>query len=752
MSVAVVGNYIPRQCGLATFTYDVATWVSRELGLESDVFVVAMNDRPEGYDYPRMVRFEVLASNPRDYLRAADFVNMSGVDLVSLQHEFGIFGGPQGIYVTELLKDLRKPVVTTVHTIVPDPSTEKREALQKVASLSDALIVMSDKSVEFLEELYGVPREKVHMIHHGVPDFPFIDPNDEKGRWGLEGKTVLLTFGLLAARKGIEYMIDAMPPIVERFPDAVYVVLGATHPPAKKREGEKYRFSLKRRARELGVEGNVLFYDRFVSLEELVSFLASCDVYVTPYLDKFQIVSGTLAYAMGLGKPIVSTPYYYAEELLADGRGVLAEFQDGASMADGVIGILEDPDRMAQMRRRAYEYGRKMTWKEVAKEYVKLYRAVLAGRRVAPVQATPARQPISFRDLPRPKVAHLARLTDSTGIIHMAHYDIPDRASGYTTDDNALALAATVLHHLQTDDEDSLELARKYLGFLRYMQMPDGRFHNFLSYDLEFADDVGGEECQGRALAGLGLTVALEPNEGVASFAKSMFDDALPGLEFSNNRARAYSLCGCYHYMTRFPGASHVTGSLEKLAGDLLDDFERESSPDWRWFEPALYYANGLLPRALLLAYRATGEERCREVGISSLEFLTDVSTSNGVFDLVGDHGWYHRGGERARFRQLPIEAESLVAAYIDAYVIEREERYLELSRAAIEWFLGRNALKQPLYEFASGSCSDGLLLTEVDPNRGASSAIHFLLALLRISTAVHVEPATAGKASPPES
>ena len=741
MNVAIVGNCIPRQCGIATFTHDVATWLSADLGPGSEVFVIAMNDRPEGYDYPPIVGFEVLQSNPRDYLRAADFVNMSGADLVSLQHEFGIFGGPHGIYITDLLRDLRKPVVTTVHTVLEDPVPEKKEALIEVAELSDALIVMSSKSAEFLEEIYGVPREKVHVIHHGVPDFPFVDPNDEKGRWGLEGKTVLLTFGLLAPRKGIEYMIEALPLIVERFPDIVYVVLGATHPLLKKRKGETYRFSLKRRARELRVEDHVLFYDRFVSLEELVSFIASCDVYVTPYLDKFQIVSGTLAYAMGLGKPIVSTPYYYAVELLGDGRGVLAEFRDGESIAEGVTGLLEDPRRMAEMRKAAYEFGRRMTWREVAKEYVELYRAVLAGRRIAPVQVPAARQPISFRDLPRPKLDYLVRLTDSTGIIRKSHYDIPDKASGYTTDDNSLALSAAVLYHLQNDDEVSPELARGYLGFLSYMQMPDGRFHNMLSYDHAFEDDVGGHECQGLALAGLGLTVALESDEGIASLAKTMFDDALPSVDLASTRAMAYAICGCYHYMTRFPGASDVTGALERMAQALLESYERESAPEWRWFEPSLYYANGLLPRALLLAYRATHEERYREVGLESLEFLTEVSRANGVFDLVGDHGWYPRGGERARFRQLPIEAASLVEAYIDAYVIERDDLYLELSRAAMEWFLGRNVLKQPLYDFETSSCSDGLLLDEVDPNRGAAATIHFLLALLRISAAVHVEP-----------
>jgi len=746
MNVAVVGNYIPRQCGIATFTSDVATWVAQALGPGSDVFVVAMNDRPEGYDYPPAVRFEVLANFPRDYHRAADFVNLSKVDLICLQHEFGIFGGPRGIYIADLLRDLRKPVVTTFHTVLPDPDPERREALVEVAELSDALVVMSHKSIEFLETFYGIDPEQVHLIHHGVPDMPLTDPDDYKAQWGLEGQTVLLTFGLLSERKGIEYMIEAMPRIAARFPDVVYVVLGATHPPVKAREGEKYRFFLKRKARELGVEENVVFYDRFVTLEELTQFLASCDIYVSPYLDKDQIVSGTLAYAVGLGKPIVSTSYYYAKELLADGRGVLTEFRDPDGLAGGVIGLLSDNKRMQRVRRDAYAFGRRMIWKEVAKEYVELFRNVLAGRELAP--ATPThRHPVSIRDLPRPKLDYLMRLTDATGVMHGAHFDIPDRSSGYSTDDNAMALAAAVLCRIQTDDPRALELARTCIGFLRFMQLPDGRFHNFLSYDHSFADEVGGEDCQGRALSALGLTVALEQSEGIASFAKAMFDDALDSLELSYPRAMAYAVCGCYHYLTRFPGASHVSAFLEKAADSLMTDYERASSPDWRWFEDTLYYANGLLPRALLLSYRELKEDRYREVGLESLQFLTDTCYTGGVFDLIGDQGWYPRDGERARFKQLPIEAASLAEAYIDAYVIERDEHHLERARAAFEWFLGRNVLEAPLYDFAPGSCADGILAHGVDQNRSAAATIHYLLALLRMATALHLEQPDSGKA-----
>ncbi len=741
MNAAFIGNYIPRQCGLATFTTDVATWVSSALGPASDVFVVAMNDRPQGYNYPPMVRFEVLANDSDDYPRAADYINLSEVDIVCLQHEFGIFGGSRGIYITDLLRDLEKPVVATLHTVLPDPDPERREALIQVCALSDAVVVMSLKSIDFLEEHYGVPREKVHLIHHGVPDMPFANSNDYKKRWGLQGRTVLLTFGLLHPRKGIEHMIAAMPAIVEQDPRAVYVVLGATHPPHKQKEGEKYRFFLKRLARELGVKDNVIFYDRFVTLEELTRFLASCDIYVTPYLDMNQIISGTLAYAIGLGKPIISTPYFYAVELLSNDRGVIVPVEDSRAISQAAIGLLSDPARTSEMREKTYAFGRKMIWREVSREYVSLFEHVLAGRKVAPPPVEVPRKVVQLRDLPRPRLDHLVRLTDGAGIIHATHFDIPDRSSGYATEDNALALAATVLSRAQTDDRTSRELSRVYLGLLRYMQRPDGAFHNRLNYDRSYADEVGGQECQGKAMAGLGLTIAVEPDEGIVSFAKLMFDEALKELQLSYPRATAYALCGCYHYLTRFPGASLASSALEKMAATLVETYERVAGEGWEWFEDTLAYANGLIPRALLLAFRATRAPRYRDVALESLEFLTKMCYHDGFFDLVGDQGWHPRGGERARFNQLPIEAASLTEAYADAFIVMRDERWLELARAAFEWFLGRNVQNQPVYDFAAFCCADSLMPHGVSPNRGAEATTQWLLSLLRVQTALHVGP-----------
>lgn len=746
INVAVIGNHVPRQCGLATFTTDVARWLSEVLGPGSEVFVLAMNDRAEGYDYPPVVKFELDTGNPRDYHRAADFINLSSVDVVCLQHEFGIYGGPRGFYITDLLGDVSKPVVTTFHTILPDPEPDRREALVQVAELSDALVVMSRKAIEFLDVYYGVPPEKVHFIHHGVPDMPYPDSDSFKEKWGFEGKKVVLTFGLLHPRKGIEYVIEALPSVVSEFPEVLYVVLGATHPPEKERNGERYRFSLKRKARELGVQDHVVFYDRFVSLQELVEFLASCDIYVTPYLDMKQIASGTLAYAMGLGRPVISTSYWYARELLEKGRGLLVPPRESEPIAKALSELLSDQPRLKRMSHEAYSYGRKMVWSEVAREYVKLFREVLAG--AEPSVAPPVeREALSFRDLPRPKLDHLQRLTDKTGVISRASFDMPERSSGYSTDDNSLALAAAVQYHLQTGDTDSLELARVYLGFLKYMQLPNGRFRNYLSYDLNFLDETGGEECQGRATYGLGITLALETDKAMASVSKSMFESAIPAVDaLAYPRPLAYAIRGCYHYLGRFNGARRIHRLIDGAATRLLEHYLENSGEGWRWFEQALYYGNGMLPHAMLLAFRATGNRDYLDAGLESLAFLTEQCYRGDMFDLVGDLGWFPRGKKRARFEQLPIEACSLVEAYVDAYVIERDETYLELARSAMEWFMGRNIVGKPLYDFAGGGCSDGLLLNEVDPNRGASATIHLLLALLRMTFAVHPDSDTGGR------
>jgi glycosyltransferase involved in cell wall biosynthesis len=459
-TLAVIGNHLPRQCGIATFTTDLLDALASE-AKEADCYAVVMNDKPGGYPYPTQVRFELEQMKLADYPLAADFLNINNVDVACLQHEYGIFGGEDGAYILKLLNHLRMPVVTTLHTVLQDPTPSQRNVMKQLAVASDKLVVMAQKARELLGSVYGIDDEKIEVIPHGIPDVPFVDPNYFKDQFGVAGRKVLLTFGLLSPGKGIEYMIDALPEVVKEHPETIYMVLGETHPHVKASEGESYRLSLQRRARRLDVEENIVFHDRFVDLSTLCEFLGAADLYITPYLNREQITSGTLAYALGTGKAMVSTGYWYAEELLADGRGRIVPFADAQALASEVCDLLSHDVERYAIRRRAYDHGRQMIWKEVARRYLKVFDEVLRERR------RQARSVFAMRsmkssptDVPELKLDHLYRLTDDVGILQHASFIAPNRFHGYCTDDNARALITVLLaRKLLPDRSRLLDLA-----------------------------------------------------------------------------------------------------------------------------------------------------------------------------------------------------------------------------------------------------------------------------------------------------
>src|SRR5512133_1439745 len=434
--IAFIGNYEPRQCGIATFTTDLCEAIADEYK-DTACIALPVNDTEDGYEYPPRVRFELAEKDIESYRRAADFLNINNVDMVSLQHEYGIFGGKAGSYILEILRQLRMPVVTTLHTILKNPNVDQRRVLEEVVALSDRVVVMSERGAQFLQSIYHVPAEKIDLIPHGIPDIPFVDPSFYKDLFGVEGKSVMLSFGLLSSNKGIENVISALPAILEKYPNVVYIVVGATHPHVIQKEGENYRLSLQWLAQEKGVERNVIFYNRFVSLEELVQFISAADIYITPYLDVAQITSGTLAYTLGAGKAIVSTPYWYAEELLADERGSLVPFGDPQALAEGVIDLLGNESKRHAMRKRAYLFGRDMIWPKVAQRYMQSFERARSERRHF-IAAEYAVKPLDKRgrELPPLKLDHLHHLTDGTGILQHGIFAIPNYAEGYTTDDN----------------------------------------------------------------------------------------------------------------------------------------------------------------------------------------------------------------------------------------------------------------------------------------------------------------------------
>jgi hypothetical protein len=589
---------------------------------------------------------------------------------------------------------------------------------------------MNQLAIPILKNVYGVSEAKVSLVHHGVPDVSFIDPNYYKDHFGVEGRFVLLTFGLLNRNKGIELMLEALPEIVSRHPEVVYIVLGATHPEIKRRQGEEYRLSLQRRVRELGLEKHVIFHDRYVSLEELCEFIGASDIYVTPYHSREQIVSGTLAYAVGMGKAVVSTPYLYAQHLLSDGRGRVFDFGDAKSLSSTLLELLDNEAERHQMRKRAYEFGRRMTWTEVALRYLDVF------DRVTATTGRPVRQAAAYSklDLPEIKLDHLLRLTDDTGIIQHATYGIPDRRSGYSTEDVARALVVSIMYYQQFADEAALELVTKYLSFLQRAQMSSGRFHTFMNYERRFIDDVGSEDTQGRALWGLGTAVAHGHNEGTRALAREMFEKGIFKLKLTHPRSLAYAICGLNAFLQRYDGAARIRRRLESFAGRLASWYERSSNAKWQWFGDEMTYASAKLPQAMLLAAETTGEKRFLTIGLSSLDFLLVQTYRDGQFDFPGNRGWYKRKGTRAVFGQQPIEAGYMADALMTAADLTQDPKYLKLAVAAVEWLLGRNRLGTPLYDLGTGSCADGLDSRGPSMNLGAESVICCLLGLLSVS------------------
>lgn len=734
--IAFIGNYVPRRCGIATFTSDLCESVAREFPA-IQFYAAAMNDTPQGYLYPERVRFEVRQDSKDEYRQLAEFLNMSRVDLACLQHEYGIYGGPAGSYLLTALRRLRMPIVTTLHTVLEAPDEFQAQVLRELCDLSERLIVMSEKARVLLTSVYHCPEHKIDLVPHGIPDVPFVDPNFYKDMFKVEGRRVILTFGLLSPNKGIEYMIDALPAIVERAPDVIYIVLGVTHPQVKREQGEKYRLDLQVRARKLGVAPNLVFHNRFVTLEELCQFLGAADLYVTPYLNATQIVSGTLAYSLGSGKAIISTPYWYADELLADGRGQIVPFQDAAALAAAAIELFDNEPKRHAMRKRAYSYGRKMIWKEVAQLYLRSFRQAAEERMGTPVAIgrQAASDPLDF-ELPALRFNHLLTLTDDTGVLQHACGTTPNLVEGYTTDDNARALIVALRGRRLVEDGELLRrLAAKYLAFVNFAFNPaNGRFRNFLSYDRHWLEDSGSEDSHGRALWSLGCAASEAVDDGFVALAMNLFDSGLPAVEsFTSPRAWAFSLLGICAHLNRFPGDSNARRFRDLLATRLFDLFVAERTDDWPWFEQSLAYANALLCEALLLAGHEMGRTDVVAVGIESLEWLFKIQIAEqGHFSPIANSGW-RRGEPRARFDQQPIEVQSMLEACAQAYRVTEQPQWREHMGLVFDWFLGRNDFGRAVYDYSTGGCHDGLHHEGVNANEGAESTLAFLSSLLQL-------------------
>jgi glycosyltransferase involved in cell wall biosynthesis len=744
--VAFVGDYTPRKCGIATFTHDLCEGVAAEFPKTSCI-VGAVNDRLESYAYPPRVRFEFHEKEIDSYRRAADFLNINNVEVLCVQHEFGIYGGPAGSHLLALLQDVRMPVVTTLHTVLREPNPEQRKVMDELHIHSDRFVVMTQRGHDLLRTVYDVPGEKIDIVPHGIPDVPFVDPSFFKEQFGVEGRTVLLTFGLLSPNKGIEYVIEALPGILAKYPEVVYIVLGATHPNLVAREGESYRLSLERLAKARGVTENVIFYNRFVELEELQEFIGAADIYITPYLHEAQIVSGTLSYAFGSGKPVISTPYWHAQELLADDRGVLVPFRDSQAIADGVCDFLKNPSRLQATRKGAYFIGRSMIWPQVARGYMESFEKARTGRGQLPARKAFAGQTLEKRayQLPPFKLDHLFRLTDNTGILQHAIFTVPNYSEGYCTDDNARAFILTVLlEELETQaSAESLEqLAGKYLAFMAAAFEPQAnQFRNFMGFNREWLEKKGSEDSHARALWAAGTALGRSSNDGYRKLCGQLFERGLPVVEqFTSPRAWAFTIIAIHEYLRRFSGDRVANAMRERLTTRLVEIYRSVSEPDWSWFETIASYDNARIPQALIMSGYWTSQPEVLEVGLQSLRWLLDCQISpEGHFRPIGSNGFHAQGKIRADFDQQPIEAYAMVAACLEAYRVTREERWWADARRAFEWFLGRNDLGIPLYDSATGGCHDAIHQDHANENEGAESSLAFYLALAEMKLAQNI-------------
>ena len=724
LPIAFVGTYPPRRCGIATFTRDLSDAVigaSRRVSAT----VLAVTDARCTSEHPERVRFEIRHGIRADYVAAAEFVNYSDIRLVSIQHEYGIFGGDDGAHILDFLSHLRKRAVVTLHTVLERPTVSQQAIVQGMTERCERLIVMSQLALDLLEKAYDIPRSLTEMIPHGIPDLPMGEREQHKATFGISGRRVLLTFGLLSPKKGIETVLRALPSLVGRFPDLIYLVVGVTHPEIKRRGGEEYRHALECEAESLGLRDHVVFRDQFVDASELCRYLQAADIYITPYLDEAQITSGTLAYAMGSGAAVVSTPYWYAKELLSEGRGRLFGFGD-VDQLTGILGtLLLDGVERTRLQRAAYAFARKMTWPAVGEAYVRLARRVL-GEAAAPKPRV-APEP----SLPELRLEHLIRMTDDTGLLQHAIHSVPDRRHGYCVDDNARGLLVALQSERVAPSAETQRLITTYLSYLHHSQREDGHFHNFMDYRRNLQPGQSSEDCVGRALWALGATVRWASDDGSRLLAREMFDRAITLPLGFGPRGCALGILGLHAYLQAEPGSTVASATLESLGDALVQRYEQRADPEWRWFEPQLVYDNAMLPLALFRLSSVTGDQTALRVARESLEFLESVCFAEGHLALIGNAGWYPRGGERAIVDEQPIDAAAFVLAFDAAYTATGDSRYLARMRESFEWFLGANRLGLSLYDFSTAGCRDGLEASGVNENQGAESTVSFLLALL---------------------
>lgn len=732
MKYAYIGTYPPRECGIGTFTKNLRFSMINTLSDEG--VVIAMNNGEDSKNYPKEVKLLIRQEYQRDYLEAAKFINISGIDICILEHEFGIYGGQNGIYILSLLHQLKIPLIVTLHTILEKPSLNEKAVLGDICKMADKIIIMSIKAIGFLVNIYKVPKNKIAYIEHGVPDIKS-DRNQSKKEFKLDKKKVILTFGFIGRNKGIETVIKALPEIIDKHPDVIYIILGKTHPNVLKYSGEEYRISLMKLVKELNLEDSVLFLNKFIDQQELFKYLSASDIYITPYRNEAQITSGTLSYAVGVGSAVISTPYWHAQELLADNRGKLFDFNDYKELSSIIINLLDNPNELEEIRNNAFEYGKKITWPNIGKKYIKLTENIIKNKSENIKQINNVLDPLL---LPPFSLRHIKLLTDDTGIFQHAKYGIPNLKEGYCIDDNARALLLVLMAYKQKKDKTALELCPTYLSYINYMQNSDGSFRNLMNFKREYLDERGSEDSFGRTIWALGYLLKNPPNDSSYQNGKDVFFKAFPNFKnLKFTRSIAYTILGISHYLYGAPFDEEAIHVLKILTNKLIDKYKKNSTDDWKWFETTLTYDNAIIPLSLLHSYNILKEKKIRKIAFKSLEFLSDITMKNGYLSIIGNEKWYIKDGEKSLFAQQPIDAAAMVLMFHQAYLITKEKKYLDKLNISFMWFLGENDLRISIYDFQTGGCCDGLEKYGVNRNQGAESSIVYLISYLTVLQAL---------------
>ncbi|MFH1582742.1 MAG: glycosyltransferase [Candidatus Falkowbacteria bacterium] len=740
--ILYVGTFPPRQCGIATFTQDLTNAMDKEFNPGIKSRILAINDSSTAmFNYPHKTAMQINEDEMEDYLASAKEINKSaGIKLVNIQHEYGIFGGAWGNYLLPFMEIVKKPIVTTLHTVLPKPEDKFKKITQTIAEKSDGLIVMTNSAARILKEEYGIKNNKIFVIPHGVHHVAFPSKTKAKNKLNLSNKIILSTFGMLNRDKGIEYAIRALPKVVKKYPNLLYLIIGATHPVVRKLEGEAYRNKLTKLIAKLKLEENVKFYDKYLDLAELIEFLKATDIYLSPTLNSLQAVSGTISYALSCACPIISTANSYAKDVINYERGILVKFKNYKEIENAVFELLKDKKRRNLLKKNTYFYSRHMTWQNVALAYFQTFNNFA---KIIPREKD---------KLPPVNFDHLRTLTDDFGLIQFANHTKPDINSGYCLDDNSRAMLACLMVYKNKPQKNYLDLIIEYLKFIKFVQRSNGRFYNFVSRYKTFIDKAESEDSLGRTIWALGylFTVKGLP-EKIIKQAYIIFKKAINNLDnITSPRALAFSISGLSYAINSDFGPKSISenflkerkfylSQLKKIANRLVKKYDqqiskpRNKAKGWLWFEDYLTYSNYKLPEALLAAFAATGDKIYLKVAELALKFLAPISFEKNNFSPIGQDGWYFRDGKRAYFDQQPEDTASAVEALTKAYKITKKENYARQARIAFEWFLGKNHLNQMIYDEATGGCYDGLGRNSINFNQGAESTISYLLARLMI-------------------